>query len=219
MQQAELVDLALDNKLATRSFPITKVNALYEQINRESGGGDADFELYEFLTFLVHLAFAHAGAADPAALEQLLSGLRRSRRVEALGPMLESVQSGAASSVVAAGEATLASLFAEAGGGQPVGERAMLEYLESKRQIRAVVITLPGKAGDEGSADLTWQDASAAFQLCGGGSPLSQQAFGHAMAVCGLVKYNEVKALAPPQRVEGFLANLTGSKDEQAVVG
>ena len=41
MQQADLVDLAMDNNLATEAYPITKIVALFEQVNKESGLGDA----------------------------------------------------------------------------------------------------------------------------------------------------------------------------------
>ena len=39
------------------------------------------------------------------------------------------------------------------------------------------------------------------------------------MAVCGLVKYGGVSTLSDSQKVEGFIANLAGSKDEHAVIG
>ena len=37
MQQAELVDLALDNSLATKPYPITKVVALFDQVAAATG--------------------------------------------------------------------------------------------------------------------------------------------------------------------------------------
>ena len=40
-----------------------------------------------------------------------------------------------------------------------------------------------------------------------------------AVALCGLVKYGGVPSLSNAQKVEGFLANLTGSKDEHTVIG
>ena len=75
MQQAELVALVMDLGLATAAYPITKIVALFEQVNRESGLGDADLEMHEFLTFLVHLAFSRDGP-DPASLEALLGSLK-----------------------------------------------------------------------------------------------------------------------------------------------
>jgi len=83
--------------------------------------------------------------------------------------------------------------------------------------IRAVIVTLPG--GAEGSADLTWQDASAACQLVGGGQPLTKEAFGQCMALCGMVKYAKIDSLSAAQKVVGFLANISGLKDEAAVIG
>ena len=217
MQQTELVDLALDNNMATKKYPITMIVALFEQVNKESGAGDADFELHEFLTFLIQLAFSRDGP-EPASLEGLLAGLRRSAKVEELTPLLDSVKGeGGAASAVAAGEATLSAAFAKAGGGQPVSERALLQYLEACKLIRAVIVTLKG--GADGRCDLTWQDASAAFRLSGGGSPLGQEAFSQCMALCGLVKYGGVPTLSDSAKVEGFLANLAGSKDEHAVIG
>ena len=216
MQQAEFVDLALDSKLATSAFPIAKVVALFEQVNIESGGGDADFELFEFLTFLVRLAFAKSGP-DPSSLEAMLAGLRRSVKVVDLKAMLAGLD-GEATGAIASGEAALAAGYAKAAGAEAaVGERALLQYLEGCKQIRSVIVTLAG--GAEGSADLTWQDASAAFLACGGGQPLSKEAFSQCMALCGMVKYGGVDSLSPAQKVEGFLANLAGSKDEHAVIG
>ena len=217
MQQAELVDLVLDNNLPTKAFPITKIVALFEQVNKESGMGDADFELHEFLTFLVHLAFSRDGP-EAASLDKLLAGLRRSSKIEELKPLLASVQGdGDAAGAIAANEAALSTAFAKAGNGQPVGERALLQYLEGCKLIRAVIVTLKG--GAEGRADLTWQDASAAFHVCGGGSPLSKDGFSQCLAVCALVKYGAVDSLSADLKVGGFLANLAGSKDEHAVIG
>ena len=76
MQQADLVDLAMDNNLATEAYPITKIVALFEQVNKESGLGDADLEIHEFLVFLVHLAFSRDGP-DPSSLQMLLAGLKK----------------------------------------------------------------------------------------------------------------------------------------------
>ena len=61
MQQAELVDLAMDNNLATKSYPITMIVALFEQVNKESGVGDADLEFFEFMQFLITLGFSQDG--------------------------------------------------------------------------------------------------------------------------------------------------------------
>ena len=217
MQQAELVDLILDNKLATKAYPITKVVALFEQINNEAGGGDADFEMHEFLTFLVWLAFDRDGP-EPEALETLLSGLRRSQTIAALKPTLDSILTGVAGEALAAAEPTLAAAFAKAAGEQTlIRETQLLHYLEACKMIRAVIVTLPG--GAEGSADLTWQDASAACQLVGGGQPLTKEAFGQCMALCGMVKYAKIDSLSAAQKVVGFLANISGLKDEAAVIG
>ena len=46
-----------------------------------------------------------------------------------------------------------------------------------------------------------------------------QEAFSQCMALCGLVKYGGVPTLSDSAKVEGFLANLAGSKDEHAVIG
>jgi len=75
---------------------------------------------------------------------------------------------------------------------------------------------MPG--GGKGKADLTWQDASAAFQLAAGGSALAAADYGAALAMCGMVKYGTVPGFGPQQQVEGFLANLSGAKDEHAVI-
>ena len=120
--------------------------------------------------------------------------------------------------VMAAGApAATTSLFEKAAGGQPVSERAFMQHLEAAKLIRAVIVTLKG--GEEGKADLTWQDASAAFQMSGGGSPLGAPEYATAIALCGLVKYGGVPTLSSAQKVEGFLANVSGSKDEHTVIG
>ena len=214
MQQAELVDLAMDNKMATKAYPITKIVALFEGINAASGTSDADFEMHEFLTFLVHLAFDRDGP-QPTALEKLLGGLSRSSAITALTSTFELVKTDdEIAGALAAGAATVT---AAAGGASTVSERPLLQYLETAKQIRSVIVTL--KDGSDGSTDLTWQDASAAYQLCGGGSPLSADALGQCLALCGMVKYSGIEALSPAQKVEGFLANLAGSKDEMAIIG
>ena len=183
-------------------------------------------QLHEFLTFLVHLAFARDGTTDVAALDTLLTGLSRSKRVDALKPLrFDAMSEGSeALTALAASDAAVAAVFAELGSA-PVPERAWLQYLEGKKQIRSVIVTLPGGAGTS-SADLTWQDASAAFLICAGagaaGKPSSlgdKGAVAEALAVCALVKYERIAGLSTTQKIQGFLANLGGTKDEQAVVG
>ena len=94
MQQAELVDLAMDSNLPTKQYPITQIIGLFEQVNKESGVGDADLELFEFLQFLVTLAFSmDKDTTDYAAsLSKLLAKLSRSKKVDELTPLLESDQ-------------------------------------------------------------------------------------------------------------------------------
>ena len=60
---------------------------------------------------------------------------------------------------------------------------------------------------------------SAAFTLCASGGELDETGFGMALAVCGALKYGSVPGMKPAKRLEGFLANLVGSKDEHAVIG
>jgi len=218
MQQAELVDLALDNGLPTTKYTITMIVALFEQVNKESGGGDSDLELFEFLTFLITLAFSREKGAGVAELTALLSGLRRSVKMEALRDTLGLAQADdGVSSALATGAAAVSAAFAKAGGGKGVSERAWLKFLEGCKLVRSVIVTLPG--GKEGHADLTWQDASAAYQLCGGGGELDATTFGQALALCGIIKYGAVSSLSAAQKVEGFVANVSGSKDEHAVIG
>ena len=166
------------------------------------------------------MAFARGGTTDIAALGSLLSGLSRSKRVDALKPLrFDAVSEGSeALTALAASDAAVAAVFAELGAA-PVPERAWLQYLESKKLIRSVIVTLPGGAATS-SADLTWQDASAAFLICASGASLADKgAVGEALAVCALVKYERITGLSTAQKIEGFLANLGGAKDEQAVVG
>ena len=107
--------------------------------------------------------------------------------------------------------------FTKAAGGVAMSERSFLQFLEGCKLVRSVIVTMPG--GAEGHADLTWQDASAAFQLCGGGSGLSGETFGRALAVCGATKYRDVPGLSMEQRVTGFLENVAGRKDEHDFIG
>ena len=52
----------------------------------------------------------------------------------------------------------------------------------------------------------------------GGGGTLDQGSFGSALAVCGLVKYKDVPGFTDAQKVEGIFLNITGAKDEHAVI-
>ena len=52
-----------------------------------------------------------------------------------------------------------------------------------------------------------------------GCSSLDGATFGLALALCGAVKYGGVPGMSLAQRVEGFFANVSGSKDEHAVIG
>ena len=175
-------------------------------------------ELYEFLTFLVLLAFSREANGGVAELSAMLKGLRRSLKAEELAPVLDAISADeGVSAALAAGQAGVSAAFTKAGGGQPVSERALLQFLEACKLVRSVIVTLPG--GAEGHADLTWQDASAAFQLCGGGGSLDEASFGSALALCGVTKYREVGGMAKGKAVEGFLANVGGGKDEHAVIG
>jgi len=79
-----------------------------------------------------------------------------------------------------------------------------------------VIVKLPN--GSEGHTTLTWQDASAAFSLCGGGADLDNTSFAMALALCGAVKYRVVGSMTPAARFLGFLANVGNSKDEHAVI-
>ena len=76
MQQAELVSLAMDYGLPTEAFTITRIVALFEQVNKESGAGDADLELFEFLHFLCALAFARNPEAGVDELASVVAALR-----------------------------------------------------------------------------------------------------------------------------------------------
>jgi len=218
MQQAELVDLALDNCLPTKKFTITQIMALFDQINKESGAGDSDLEMFEFMQFLISLAFSMDNNLDikkegANAVGALVAKLRRSLKIEELQGLLPTAQGEAAQAALAAQQAVVDAQFQKAGGGS---ERAFLKHLEACKLIRAVIVTMPG--GAEGHADLTWQDASAAFHVAGGGGDLDAASFATALAVCGLVKYKDVPGFTPGQMVEGILQNMSGAKDEHAVI-
>jgi len=218
MQQAELVDLALDNNLPTKKYTITMIIDLFEQVNKESGAGDADLELFEFLQFLVLLAFSRNAGAGVDELKTMLLGLRRSVKIEELTPVAAELQADeAVGAAIAAMQGVLEPAFTKAAGGVAMSERSFLQFLEGCKLVRSVIVTMPG--GAEGHADLTWQDASAAFQLCGGGSGLSGETFGRALAVCGATKYRDVPGLSMEQRVTGFLENVAGRKDEHDFIG
>ena len=147
----------------------------------------------------------------------MLKGLRRSLKVDELAPLLsEVIEDDGVASALTGAEAAVQAAFAKAGGGT-LGERALLQFLEGCKLIRAVIVTMPG--GAEGHADLTWQDASAAFQLCGDGADLDRDAFANVLALCGAVKYRDVPGMSLAKKVEGFIANVSGSQDEHAVIG
>jgi len=63
LQQAELISLAVDCGLPTETFTSTMIVKLFDRVNKENGGGDSDLELFEFLQFLVVLAFERNPAA------------------------------------------------------------------------------------------------------------------------------------------------------------
>jgi hypothetical protein len=221
MQQNELVDLALDNNLPTKKYTITMIMALFDMINKQSGAGDADLEMFEFMTFLISLAMSMDNNLDiknegANAVGALVTRLRRSVRAEELAPLAETAKGEEVAGVLAGSEALLTSLYEKAAGGKPVSEVAFLKQLEGFKLIRAVIVTLVG--GKEGHADLTWQDASAAFNVVGGGADLDSAGYATALALCGIVKYKEVPNFSAASQVEGILANISGSKDEHAVV-
>ena len=219
MQQAELVDLVLDNNLPTDKYTITRIISLFESINKESGAGDADLELYEFLTFIVTLAFSRSAGGDGLAeLTSMLAGLRRSLKIDELGGTLTELKADEklAEALTNSAGPINEIAYKQANGGKPVGERAWLKYLEKVQQIRSVIVKLPN--GSEGHTTLTWQDASAAFSLCGGGADLDNTSFAMALALCGAVKYRVVGSMTPAARFLGFLANVGNSKDEHAVI-
>ena len=62
MQQAELVDLALDCGLATDAFPMARVQAVFARADATDDGklGDSALELHEFLEAMVQLSFLRA---------------------------------------------------------------------------------------------------------------------------------------------------------------
>ena len=134
-----------------------------------------------------------------------------------LRSLLTTASDEGVATTLAANELVVQAAYEKAAGGKPVGERAFLQYLEACRQIRANLVTLPG--GKSGHADLTWQDASAAFELCAGGGTLDAAGLGKALALCGNVKYRDVPGMGAVRAAEGFLANVEGSKDEHAVIG
>jgi len=76
MQQAELVSLAMDYGLPTATYTITMIVALFDQVNKESGGGDADLELFEFLQFLCVLAFSRSADAGVEELSSIVASLK-----------------------------------------------------------------------------------------------------------------------------------------------
>jgi len=76
MQQAELVSLAMDYGLPTPAYTITMIVALFDRVNKESGAGDSDLELFEFLAFLVILAFARNADAGVNELATIVDGLK-----------------------------------------------------------------------------------------------------------------------------------------------
>ena len=76
MQQAELVSLAMDYGLPTEAYTITMIVALFDQVNKESGGGDADLELFEFLQFLCALAFSRNVDAGAEELSSIVASLK-----------------------------------------------------------------------------------------------------------------------------------------------
>jgi hypothetical protein len=88
MQQTELVDLALDCGLATKAFPMARVQQVFARADLTDDGkaGDQALELHEFLEAVVQLAFSRANPRCgevghervapahplPACLEQML---------------------------------------------------------------------------------------------------------------------------------------------------
>ena len=173
-------------------------------------------ELYEFLQFLVTLAFSRDAGGGPGELADMVKGLKRSVKIAEMKPILAELQADAEISS-SLGRYGVEGLYGEVKK-QAITERVLMQFLESKKMIRSVIVTMPG--GAEGKSTLTWQDASAAFQLAGnGGSALNEKAFSDALCLCGVVKYATVQSFSDAQRVEGFFDNLTGKKDEHAVIG
>ena len=62
MEQTELVDLVLDCGLATKAFPMARVQAVFARADLTDDGkaGDQALELHEFLEAVVQLAFSRA---------------------------------------------------------------------------------------------------------------------------------------------------------------
>jgi len=66
----------MDYGLPTEAYTITMIVALFDQVNKESGGGDADLELFEFLQFLCALAFSRNVDAGAEELSSIVASLK-----------------------------------------------------------------------------------------------------------------------------------------------
>ncbi|KOO22536.1 hypothetical protein Ctob_006009 [Chrysochromulina tobinii] len=236
MQQTELVDLALDCGLATKDFPMTRIVSLFDVVNRSRGATDSDLELHEFLELMTALAFARAnpkfdpkarGGAPTVALPEALaalvdSQLSRTSHLERVRPKLGALLADVpTTAVLRVHEVALRSFFADAVPARDglMSERAFLQQLSSVGLMKGVIVKLPPPIGGEARCDLTWLDASAAYQACVPselGMPVKEYA--KCLALCGMLKYQHCSPMTIVQQVAGFLANLAGRMDEHEVL-
>ena len=235
MQQAELVDLALDCGLSTKDLPMTRIVSLFDEVNRGRGATDSDLELHEFLTLLVALAFARANpkfdakaSAAPAitvpdALEELIQHhLSRTAHLERVRPKREALRKDlAATAVLKVHDAALRSFFVEAtkSAASLMSERTFLQQLGAAGLMRGVIVKLPPPTGGEARCDLTWLDASAAYHACvASEAGIGVGEYAECLALCGMLKYQHCTPMTIVQQVAGFLANLAGRMDEHEVL-
>ena len=227
MQQGELVDLALDCALATKAFPMTKIVATFDEVNRASPNVNSDLECSEFFHLLVVLAHARANAEGPkppvsvpAAVETLIHDhLSRTQRLEDIAPLVTELKADmATTAVLRVHEQALRSFFTEAVPYGPLmDERAFLKQLSAASLMKGVIVPLP--TGRDARCDLTWLDASAAFHACASSEAgMLVGDYATCLALCGMIKFRNCSPMTAVQKVAGFLANLAGRMDEHDVL-
>ena len=117
-----------------------------------------------------------------------------------------------------------------------LGAEAFCRDLFDRKVAREVVVAAPGSGSAAPQAELrchlSWLDCKGAFAsglaaadraaakggADGEAAPIEFSEFLEALAVCGLIKYEEVQEMSLAQRVSGILANYLGEKDEHAVI-
>ena len=237
LQQTELVDLVLDTGLATKTFPMTMIVALFEAENKRNGAGDSDLELGEFLQLVVVLASKRTkGVPVAEALGQMVSKhLSRSTRLAELRPLVGSLKKDVAiEAVLKVHDGALRAFFAEGlpprvsfGVTASMAEQTFLQQLSGAGLMKGCIVPLPAEAMAERPVgapaevrcDLLWLDVSATFHACASSDAgLTVSDYEACLALCGMVKYAAIEQMTPVQRVAGFLANLAGRMDEADVV-